>query len=720
LIQELNWIADLHPLRPFNVFTVDSYQGEENDIILLSLVRSNKQNLIGFLENRNRLVVALSRARRGLYLFGNSTTLASAESDEDNVGRTPLWGPLVLHMTRQRRFNLDGGLPVTCSKHGKMTRLYEACHFDQVFAGGCDQPCGGVLPCGHPCQTQCHPADHTQIACKAACVRVLTCGHNCSRNCTAKCYCQACGLFDGQFHARDYSAKEANRIDDSWPLDTFWGESPTKSCATRTSKSKHASFAVATKTTIEYSDARTDRACGDQFRMQLAPQRQDSRPLIRHSETGVSPTKSGGPFLSTPEKLRSCPIRTGDKGPKAQIWFDKRRATLHASKLPLVTPQAWQDWNAKKADKELAEKRRLEEVSAPKPDLPRLVFKETYIPTTLNQNGERVLVPSGPRRRLVSRGDIGASSLDVALTNCSAVHSGENEGKWNKKGPHVGTDSLLSSTEVSQVAKKLPTASKALVEVTNGVSDLSMDETMPIASGENIKSSETNRKDVQLPQSMSNYLPIHDKVSTSKPPEHLIIHGFGDSFGSAYHRRGCGISNETHPGRRDVSVLGRCSPNEVGSFQGRGRRPFRGDDNDKGRSSPKGDVIRAVGSSRGHGSFGCGSRERTSTTGSPRAQGYAKGGRQYSEEATPPLTYDLLGLESDFPVAESETSPTGELLDMYGGYPLQSQARSYTTAWGIGLSIPEQTTPFSCAGPGPTPQSSINPKRTNENLIEFD
>ena len=48
------------------VTTVDSYQGEENDIILLSLVRSNVQEKIGFLQSANRVCVALSRARKGV------------------------------------------------------------------------------------------------------------------------------------------------------------------------------------------------------------------------------------------------------------------------------------------------------------------------------------------------------------------------------------------------------------------------------------------------------------------------------------------------------------------------------------------------------------------------------------------------------------------------------------------------------------------------------
>ena len=53
-------------------------QGQENDIILISLVRSNKERRIGFLTQKNRICVAISRARCGLYLFGNEAQLAYA------------------------------------------------------------------------------------------------------------------------------------------------------------------------------------------------------------------------------------------------------------------------------------------------------------------------------------------------------------------------------------------------------------------------------------------------------------------------------------------------------------------------------------------------------------------------------------------------------------------------------------------------------------------
>ena len=59
----------------FKVVTVDSYQGEENAVVLLSLVRSNHHNSVGFLSVMNRVCVALSRAQRGLYIFGNGPLL---------------------------------------------------------------------------------------------------------------------------------------------------------------------------------------------------------------------------------------------------------------------------------------------------------------------------------------------------------------------------------------------------------------------------------------------------------------------------------------------------------------------------------------------------------------------------------------------------------------------------------------------------------------------
>lgn len=62
------------------ITTVDNYQGEENRIILLSLVRSNAEARIGFLKTENRVCVALSRARDGLFIIGNMENLTQSST----------------------------------------------------------------------------------------------------------------------------------------------------------------------------------------------------------------------------------------------------------------------------------------------------------------------------------------------------------------------------------------------------------------------------------------------------------------------------------------------------------------------------------------------------------------------------------------------------------------------------------------------------------------
>merc|ERR1712117_7868 len=52
--------------RPHKITTVDKFQGQQNDYILLSLVKTKN---VGHLRDVRRLVVAMSRARLGLYVF---------------------------------------------------------------------------------------------------------------------------------------------------------------------------------------------------------------------------------------------------------------------------------------------------------------------------------------------------------------------------------------------------------------------------------------------------------------------------------------------------------------------------------------------------------------------------------------------------------------------------------------------------------------------------
>ncbi|KHJ31864.1 putative atp binding [Erysiphe necator] len=186
------YLNKLDPLKITILTVIDGYQGEENDVILLSLVRSNTQQSIGFLGNKNRLVVALSRARRGLYLFGNSVTLTTGESEDPNIGRELLWLPLICYMGSKRRYNLDDGLPITCSRHQNITVVNEAEDLEKL-TGGCNLKCDRLLPCHHKCPLKCHAFDHENLSvCKEPCPITLACGHLCSRKCSVTCYCKKC------------------------------------------------------------------------------------------------------------------------------------------------------------------------------------------------------------------------------------------------------------------------------------------------------------------------------------------------------------------------------------------------------------------------------------------------------------------------------------------------------------------------------------------------
>ena len=57
--------------------TIDGFQGQEKDIIIISLVRSNDTSTIGFLKDERRLNVAITRARKKLIIIGDSATICS-------------------------------------------------------------------------------------------------------------------------------------------------------------------------------------------------------------------------------------------------------------------------------------------------------------------------------------------------------------------------------------------------------------------------------------------------------------------------------------------------------------------------------------------------------------------------------------------------------------------------------------------------------------------
>jgi ATP-dependent RNA/DNA helicase IGHMBP2 len=73
----LEHAPELQPFRhKITVNTIDSFQGQERDIVYLSMVRSNSDNVVGFLADTRRMNVAMTRARKKLVMVGDSATLS--------------------------------------------------------------------------------------------------------------------------------------------------------------------------------------------------------------------------------------------------------------------------------------------------------------------------------------------------------------------------------------------------------------------------------------------------------------------------------------------------------------------------------------------------------------------------------------------------------------------------------------------------------------------
>ncbi len=77
LKEQLLHVPELQPyLQNISVNTIDSFQGQERDIVYISMTRSNTDGIIGFLSDTRRMNVAMTRARKKLVIIGDSATLS--------------------------------------------------------------------------------------------------------------------------------------------------------------------------------------------------------------------------------------------------------------------------------------------------------------------------------------------------------------------------------------------------------------------------------------------------------------------------------------------------------------------------------------------------------------------------------------------------------------------------------------------------------------------
>lgn len=125
------------------ISSIDSFQGEESEIVIISLVRTGGN--MGFVKSPNRANVLLSRARKGLYIVGNADTFESSEGMWRNV----------LEMMRSNG-QVGDALELRCIRHPDVvTKVSSADDFALVGDGGCNKMCSFRMECGYVAK-MCH------------------------------------------------------------------------------------------------------------------------------------------------------------------------------------------------------------------------------------------------------------------------------------------------------------------------------------------------------------------------------------------------------------------------------------------------------------------------------------------------------------------------------------------------------------------------------------
>ncbi|KAI1758774.1 P-loop containing nucleoside triphosphate hydrolase protein [Hypoxylon sp. FL1150] len=176
--------------NPIRLSTIDNYQGEESDIVVASLTRSNADGDIGFMAAPERLNVLVSRARNALIMIGSADTFMNARKGSDE------WIRLFEHLKADGR--IHDGFPLKCEKHPE-TKVWarSADEFDLYCPdGGCALSCNELLSCGkHQCPKRCHlRVDHSKVQCNEPMKDVCPANHKLVWRCSDKVppVCQAC------------------------------------------------------------------------------------------------------------------------------------------------------------------------------------------------------------------------------------------------------------------------------------------------------------------------------------------------------------------------------------------------------------------------------------------------------------------------------------------------------------------------------------------------
>lgn len=185
-------LNDEPSLKGIRVTTVDNFHGEENDIILVSFVRSNAEKAIEMLKKTNGANLMLPRSRKGLFCIGNFKLMAELceGSNEDHFS----WHKLVEKLKKEDV--IGDALEIHCQNHGTKNTVKTRDEFlKKAPEGGCLSMCDTPLNCGHTCLRACHvlmDSGHVQGRCQENCNKTCIRGHPCPAKCHHPNKCTKC------------------------------------------------------------------------------------------------------------------------------------------------------------------------------------------------------------------------------------------------------------------------------------------------------------------------------------------------------------------------------------------------------------------------------------------------------------------------------------------------------------------------------------------------
>lgn len=118
-------------LKALRIATVDNFQGEEANVVIVSFVRSNAERKAGFLRTSNHINVLCSRAKHGMYIIGNSETAEGVNMFSEII---------TLLKTND---NFGDHLELCCPRHPtKVMEVKEVDDFAKLSPeGGCNEQC---------------------------------------------------------------------------------------------------------------------------------------------------------------------------------------------------------------------------------------------------------------------------------------------------------------------------------------------------------------------------------------------------------------------------------------------------------------------------------------------------------------------------------------------------------------------------------------------------